>query len=82
VTGSTDVSSLEITVKLTQPLATTLVNNVKVSDVSGSQTSQTGNAIDLQPILRPGTYQCQDEKTLVITTTGSGPVLTWTLDRA
>jgi hypothetical protein len=82
-TGSANVSNLQITVKLTQPLATTLVDNVKVSDVNGSQTSQTGNALDLQPLLRPGTFQCQGEQTLVITTTtGGGPVLTWTLDRA
>jgi hypothetical protein len=77
-----NVSSLQVTVKVTQPIASTLINGLKVSDVTGAQTSQTGNAIDLQPLLRPGTYQCQSEKTLVITTSGSGPVLTWTLSRS
>jgi hypothetical protein len=81
-TGTVNVSSLQVTVKVTQPIASTLINGLKVSDVTGAQTSQTGNAIDLQPLLRPGTYQCQSEKTLVITTSGSGPVLTWTLSRS
>lgn len=81
-TGSVDVSSLQVTVKVTQPIASTLINNLKVSDITGAQLSQTGNAIDVQPILRAGTYQCQDENTLVITTSGNGPALTWTLKRA
>jgi hypothetical protein len=80
-TGPVDVSALQLTVKLTQPVGTTLVNGVHISQVSGSQTSQTGNAVDLQPLLRPGTYQCNGENTLVITTTGNGPTLVWTLTR-
>jgi hypothetical protein len=80
-TGSADVSQLSVTVKLTAPIATTLVNNVKVSSVSGSQNSQTGNALDLQPLLRTGTYQCNGESTLTVTTAGNGPTLVWTLAR-
>jgi hypothetical protein len=80
--GETDVSKLQLTVKLTQPIASTLMDNLKVSDVSGAQATQTGNTIDLQPLLRTGTYQCQGEKTLVITTGGGGPVLVWTLARS
>jgi hypothetical protein len=80
-TGTVNVSSLQVTVKLTQPIASTLIDGLKVSDVSGSQTGQAGNAIDLQPLLRTGTYQCQGEQTLVITAGGSGPVLVWTLER-
>jgi len=57
---------------------------VKVSQVTGSQTSQAGDAVDLQPLLRPGTYQCNGQNSLVITTTtaGSGPTVTWSLTRA
>jgi hypothetical protein len=79
--SGTDVNNLQVSVKLTQPIATTLINNLKVSDVSGAQSTQTGNTIDLQPLLRTGTYQCQGENTLVITTGGGGPVLVWTLAR-
>ncbi|MGE5156172.1 MAG: hypothetical protein ACM3JP_01605 [Betaproteobacteria bacterium] len=81
-TGAADVSGLQVTVKLTAPIASTLIDKLKVSDITDAQKNQTGNAIDLQPILRAGTYQCQDENTLVITTSGNGPALTWTLKRA
>jgi hypothetical protein len=79
--GSADVSQLNVTVKLTAPVATTLVNNAKVTEVSGSQNSQTGNALDLQPLIRTGTYQCNGEDTLTVTTAGNGPTLVWTLAR-
>jgi hypothetical protein len=51
-TGTVNVADLLITVKLTQPAAITVLNNVTVSQVTGSQTSQAGDAVDLQPLLR------------------------------
>ncbi len=82
-TGTANVGDLRVTVKLTQPVAATVIDNVKVSDVTGSQTAQVGNAIDLQPLLRSGTYQCEGANGLVITTSaGGGPSLTWTLTRS
>jgi hypothetical protein len=81
-TGTVNVSGLQITVKLTQPVAATILNNVKVSDVTGSQTAQAGDAIDLQPLLRNGTYQCSGQNNLVITTSGTGPTVVWSLSRA
>jgi len=54
-----------------------------VSDVTGAQTAQFGNAVDLQPLLREGTYQCgSDNNTLTITTSGTNPTVVWSLSRA
>ena len=81
-TGTVNVSGLTLTVKLTQPVATTVLNDVKVTDVTGSQTTQVAGAVDLQPLLRDGTYRCGGETTLVITTSGTAPALVWSLTRA
>jgi len=41
-----------------------------------------GNAVDLQPLLREGTYQCgSDNNTLTITTSGYAPTVVWSLTR-
>jgi hypothetical protein len=81
-TGTVNVAGLTITVKLTQPVATTVLNDVKVTDVTGSQTTQVAGAVDLQPLLRDGTFRCGGETTLVITTSGTAPALVWSLTRA
>jgi hypothetical protein len=80
-TGPVDMSNLRVTVKLLQPLATTLVDNKKVTDVTGNQTTQAGGAVDLQPLLRAGTFQCDGQKGLTITTSGGGLILVWTMTR-
>jgi hypothetical protein len=80
-TGTVNVGDLKITVKLTQPVAATLLNNVKVSEVTGSQTAQAGDTVDLQPLLRAGTFQCSGEDSLVITTSDKKPTLVWSLSR-
>jgi hypothetical protein len=82
-TGTVNVADLRITAKVTAPVAATVLNNAKVSDVTGAQTAQFGNAVDLQPLLREGTYQCGgDNNTLTITTTGTTPTVMWSLSRA
>jgi hypothetical protein len=81
-TGTVNVSALRITVKVTQPVAATILDNAKVSDVTGSQTTQVANAVDLQPLLREGTYSCgTDNKTLTITTSNA-PTVVWSMTRA
>ena len=77
-----DWADLSITVKLTSPAAVTVLDNVKLADVTNSQVTQAGGVIDLQPLLRTGTYACQGEDTLVITpSTGGGPAVAWTFAR-
>jgi hypothetical protein len=80
--GQVDWADLSITVKLTSPAALTVLDNVKLADVTNSQVTQAGGVIDLQPLLRNGTYACQGEDTLVITpSTGGGPAVAWTFAR-
>jgi hypothetical protein len=76
-------ADLKLTVKLTKPVPLTIVDGVKLGDVNTSQNAQAGNVIDLQPLLRNGTYRCNGNDTLVITpTSGSGPTVVWTFTRA
>jgi len=81
--GAVNFADLKLTVKLTKPVPLTIVDGVKLGDVNTSQNAQAGNVIDLQPLLRNGTYRCNGNDTLVITpTSGSGPTVVWTFTRA
>lgn len=79
--GSVNWADLTVTVRLTSPAALTVLDNVKLADVTNSQVTQAGGVIDLQPLLREGTYQCQGEDTLVITPEDQGPTVVWTFAR-
>jgi hypothetical protein len=81
-TGTVNVAALRITVKLTQPIAATILDNAKVTDVTGSQTTQVANAVDLQPLLREGTYRCGTDNNTLTITTSSSPTVVWSLSRA
>jgi len=79
--GDVNVAELRATIKLTEPVNTTIVDNVKISDGTGGQTTQVGNAIDLQPLLRPGTYTCAGDQLTVNLSSGTTPPVTWTFAR-
>jgi hypothetical protein len=82
LSGTVDWSQVKLTAKLTQPAALTVIDNVKLTDVTGAQTTQVGNVIDLQPLLRNGSYRCDGSAGLVITPTASGgPTVAWTFAR-
>jgi hypothetical protein len=81
-TGDVSRSDLRITITATQPVAATIVDNVAVDEVTNEQTTKAGNAVDLQPLLRAGTYQCEGTDTLVVTLTDVEPTVTWTLQQA
>ena len=74
-------ADLAVTVRLTSPASVTVVDNVKLADVTNSQVTQAGGVIDVQPLLREGTYQCRGEDTLIITPEGAGPTVVWTFVR-
>jgi hypothetical protein len=79
--GNVDWGNLRLTVRLSQPVSATILNNVKISEVTGAQTTQAGDAVDLQPLLREGEYRCDGNDTLIITPHGTGPTVTWTFER-
>ena len=78
--GPVDWSGLRATVKLTSPVAATLLNNANISELTGQKTAQTGNAVDIQPIFRTGTYTC-GQNTLTIAPQATGPSITWVFQR-
>ena len=70
-----------MTAKLTEPVAITVLDNVRVSDLTGERQTQLGNAVDVQPIFRKGIYTCGGD-TLTIVPQESGPTITWVFKRA
>ena len=73
---------LRLTIRLTEPVAITIVDNLAISQITGDQTTRVGNAVDLQPLLREGTYRCDGNDTLIVTSRSGGPNVTWTMQRA
>jgi hypothetical protein len=80
--GTANVADLHVTIKITAPASATIADNVKVSDITNAQTTQVGNAIDLQPLLRSGTYDCAGEQLTITLSGGQAPPVTWTFARA
>jgi hypothetical protein len=81
-TGQVNWGGVKLTAKLTKPVVLTPIDNVKLTDVTGAQTTQIGNVVDLQPLLRAGEYRCTGNDALVITPSASGgPTVAWTFAR-
>jgi hypothetical protein len=72
---------LKATVTLTEPISVTLLDNARISDFTGDKSTQTGGAVDVQPVLRAGSYTCAGD-TLRVRTEQNGPELEWTFTRA
>ena len=81
-TGTTDWSTLTVTVDLTQPTSVRLADKVSIAQFAGTGSADTRSAVESQPVLRDGTYKCGGD-TLELgppaETSASG---TWTLTRA
>lgn len=78
--GKLNWDGLKVTAKLTEPAQVTVLDNADVSELTGSKATQTGNAVDAQPIFRKGTYTC-DGDTLTVSPSDNGPTITWTFKR-
>lgn len=78
--GDVKWEDLRLTLKLTEPINQTLLNDARIGSVTGNQTSQAGNAVDLQPVLRQGTYTCGGGTLTVRPQTGPASV-TWVFQR-
>jgi hypothetical protein len=72
---------LKATVKLTEPISVTLLDNARISDFTGDKSTQAGGAVDVQPVLRAGSYTCAGN-TLLVRTEKNGPEMEWTFTRA
>jgi hypothetical protein len=80
--GQINFADLRATIKVTAPVSATIADNVKLSELTGNQTTQVGNAIDLQPLLRAGQYTCSGDQLTVVLSAGTAPTVTWTFARA
>ena len=79
--GAVIWDDLKATVKLTEPLSITLLDNARISDFTGDKSTQAGGAVDVQPVLRAGSYTCAGD-TLRVRTEQNGPQMEWTFTRA
>jgi hypothetical protein len=79
--GDVSWNDLRLTLKVTEPISQTLLDNARISGVSSNQVSQAGDLVDLLPILRQGTYSCGGS-TLTIRPDGSAAAVTWVFQRA
>jgi hypothetical protein len=80
--GTVDWSQLTITVDLTSPVQAKVFDNQKISDFTGIGATQTGQAVDVQPILRKGTYDCSGSTLKIGPESGTSDGTTWTLQKA
>ena len=78
--GTVDWSQTRLTVDLTEPAQVKLLDNARIGDYIGTGADQTGNVVDVDPLLGRGTYECQGD-TLVLAPDGDSGI-TWTLQRA
>jgi hypothetical protein len=78
-----DFGSVVVTVDLTSPTNARVADKVALEQFVGSNAANTGNAVDSQPILRKGTYDCSGGSTLKLgPPAGTSGVGTWTLEKA
>jgi hypothetical protein len=81
--GTVDFGSVVVTVDLTSPTTARLADKVPLSQFTGTNAANTGNAVDSQPILRKGTYDCSGGNSLKLgPPAGTNGIGTWTLEKA
>jgi hypothetical protein len=80
--GNVDFGSVVVTVDLTSPAAARVADKVGLAQFVGTNAADTGNAVDSQPILRKGTYDCSGGTLKLGPPAGTTGVGTWTLEKA
>jgi hypothetical protein len=82
-TGTVDFGKVTVTVDLTSPTTARVADKVPLAQFAGTNMANAGNAVDAQPILRKGTYDCSGGSTLKLGPPAGTPgVGTWTLEKA
>jgi hypothetical protein len=78
--GTVDWGETRLTVDLTKPVQVRPLDNARIGDYVGDGANQTGNVVDVDPLLGTGTYECQGDTLVLAPDSDSG--ITWTLARA
>jgi hypothetical protein len=76
-----DDNELRATVRLTEPVSLTLLDDARIGDMVRRELPRAGDALDIRPILRGGTYRCAGDD-LQVRTEQNGPTVTWLFKRA
>ena len=79
--GNVDWGQTRVTVDLTKPVRVRPLDNARIGDYAGDSANQSGNVVDVDPLLGTGRYECRGDS-LVLSPDPDGGVLTWTLERA
>ncbi|GAA2363923.1 hypothetical protein [Dactylosporangium salmoneum] len=81
-TGTVDFGTLTVTVNLTAPAAVTVADKMPITEFTGSGTTDTGGAVDAQPVLKKSQYNCSGN-TLKLSPPAGGPDAgTWTFKKS
>jgi hypothetical protein len=81
--GTTDWSSLTVTVDMISPVNGRVFDQVKIADFAGAGGGQTGGSVDVQPILREAAYECSGNTLKLGPPPGTTAVGgTWVLQRS
>ncbi|GII24222.1 hypothetical protein Pme01_38190 [Planosporangium mesophilum] len=78
--GTSDWSAVTVTVEMISPVQGKIVDRAKLGDYKGAG-DQTAGSVDVQPILREGTYECGSTTLKLGPPPGQNGV-TWTMNRA
>jgi hypothetical protein len=79
--GNVDWGQTRVTVDLTKPVRVRPLDKAAIGDYIGDSANQSGNVVDVDPLLGTGRYECRGDS-LVLSPDPDGGVLTWTLERA
>jgi hypothetical protein len=79
--GDVDWGQTRVTVDLTKPVRVRPLDDARIGDYAGDSANQSGNVVDVDPLLGTGRYECRGDS-LVLSPDPDGGVLTWTLERA
>ncbi len=80
--GTVDWRDVDVTVDLSSPVQSRVVDKVKIADFATGGTDQAGGTVDIQPLLRESTYECTASTLTVGPPSGVTGVGTWSLTRA
>ena len=80
--GTVDFGSLTVTVDITSPTSARVADKLPLAQFVGTNSADAGNAVDGQPILRKGTYDCSGSTLKLGPPAGTTGVGTWTLEKA
>jgi hypothetical protein len=78
--GTVDWDDMRLTVNLTKPVQAQVLNNARIGDYVGDNANQSGNVVDVDPLLGKGTFECQGDTLVLAPDSDSG--ITWTLARS